>query len=217
MSELSGSEKGDRFFVIAAPSGAGKTSLVRRLLAAEAAMGVAVSHTTRALRPGEQDGINYHFVDREAFEKLAEQGGFLEWANVFGNLYGTSIAAAQRVLDEGKRLILEIDWQGAARIREQFPETRSIFIFPPSLTALHERLENRGQDDAQTVRRRMDAALQELSHWKEFDYLIVNDRFEEAVADLLAVVRGRGEALRGPERRKALRRLIAGLLPGEAR
>ena len=213
MNELSSGAGGGTLFVVAAPSGAGKTSLVHRLLDAEPDTGVAVSHTTRAIRPGEQDGVNYHFVDRESFEKLAEGGGFLEWANVFGNLYGTSIAAANRVLDEGRKLILEIDWQGAAQIREKFPETLSIFIFPPSLTALRERLEGRGQDDEQTVRHRMNAAFRELSHWKEFDYLIVNDRFEEAVDDLIAVVKGRGEQLRGPERRRALSALITDLLP----
>ena len=128
MSQLSSSDSGGTLFVVSAPSGAGKTSLVRALLEAETTMGVAVSHTTRAMRPEEVDGVNYHFTDTETFNQLADRGGFIEWANVFGNLYGTSIEAANRVLDEGKNLILEIDWQGAAQVREKFPETQSIFI-----------------------------------------------------------------------------------------
>lgn len=213
MNELSSSDSGGTLFVVSAPSGAGKTSLVRALLDAEATMGVAVSHTTRPMRPEEEDGVNYHFVDTGTFRQLADQGGFIEWANVFGNLYGTSVDAANRVLDEGKNLILEIDWQGAAQVRQKFPDTQSTFIFPPSLSALRQRLEGRGQDDAETVQKRMDSAFQELSHWHEFDYLIVNDIFDEALQQLTSVVNGTGTRLLKSERQAELKPLISELLP----
>lgn len=213
MSQLSSSDSGGTLFVVSAPSGAGKTSLVRALLEAETTMGVAVSHTTRAMRPEEVDGVNYHFTDTETFNQLADRGGFIEWANVFGNLYGTSIEAANRVLDEGKNLILEIDWQGAAQVREKFPETQSIFIFPPSLKALRERLEGRGQDDADIVQKRMDAAFEELSHWSEFDFLIINDQFDDALIELTSVVKGQGDSLRKTMRENELQPLISELLP----
>ncbi|MBL6690051.1 MAG: guanylate kinase [Pseudomonadales bacterium] len=215
MNELSSSDSGGTLFVVSAPSGAGKTSLVRALLEAEPSMGVAVSHTTRTMRPEEQDGVNYHFVDTNTFKQLADRGGFIEWANVFGNLYGTSIDAANLVLDAGKNLILEIDWQGAAQVRQKFMGTQSIFIFPPSLAALRQRLEGRGQDDADTVQKRMDSAFQELSHWREFDYLIVNDDFDEALKQLTSVVNGQGNHLLKSERQAELKPLISELLPRE--
>ncbi len=213
MNELSSTETGGTLFIVSAPSGAGKTSLVQALLEVEPSMGVAVSHTTRPRRAEEENGVNYHFVDREAFQHMADSGGFIEWANVFGNLYGTSIEAANRVLNEGKNLILEIDWQGAAQVRQKFPATESIFIFPPSLTALRQRLEGRGQDDADTVHNRMDAAFHELSHWSEFDYLIVNDVFENALKELASVVKGQGSSLHKARREKELEPLITELLP----
>lgn len=213
MIELSSSHNGGKLFVVSAPSGAGKTSLVRALLEAEPSMGVAVSHTTRAIRPEEEDGVNYHFVTRERFQKLADEGGFIEWANVFGNLYGTSIEAANRVLDQGKNLILEIDWQGAAQVRSKFPGTESIFIFPPSLESLRLRLEARGQDDAETVEQRINGAFEELSHWQEFDYLLVNDQFDDALLELASVVHGNGDALLRSHRGIQLAPLITELLP----
>ena len=195
-------------FVVSAPSGAGKTSLIKELLAAASGLGVAVSHTTRARREGEADGVNYHFVSEVGFQEVADRGGFLEWACVYGHLYGTSVAAADLVLGAGKHLILEIDWQGAAPVRSRFPDARSIFIFPPSLQSLKDRLERRGQDDPATVARRMNAALEEISHWKEFDYLLVNDDFDTALAELTAVVQGDGEPFLREARALSLEPLI---------
>ena len=213
MSNLSANNQAGKLYVVSAPSGAGKTSLVRTLLESESSMEVAISHTTRPRRPEEQDGVNYHFVDKQGFQAMVEDGGFVEWATVFGNLYGTSVQAVSRALDAGRNLILEIDWQGAAQVRQKFPDTESIFIFPPSLAALRERLEARAQDDETTVTRRMDEAFQELSHWKEFDYLIINDNFETALEELSLVVQGRGEAYRREHRQEELALLIADLLP----
>ncbi len=212
MIEHSQDKKTGSLFVVSAPSGAGKTSLVNALLDGDSRLDVAVSHTTRQRRPGESDGKNYHFVDRDSFEALIEAQGFLEWANVFDHLYGTSVQAANRVLDTGKHLILEIDWQGAQQIRRQFPATQSIFILPPSLAALQQRLDHRGQDDETTVRKRMQAAFEEISHWQEFDYLIVNDTFEDALADIRAVVAGEGEKLKRDVRSSELAELITNLL-----
>ncbi len=206
-------------FVVSAPSGAGKTSLLNVLLDAVAGMEVAVSHTTRPQRPHEQNGVNYHFTDVDIFRRMIDDDEFLEWAKVFGaeHLYGTSIQAANQVLESGRSLILEIDWQGARQIRQKAPATCSIFIFPPSLGALRERLMARGQDDDETVNKRMNAAFEEISHWEEFDYLIVNDSFDEALAELRRVVEGEvegeSEALRRENRMTELMPLIRGLLP----
>ena len=206
-------------FVVSAPSGAGKTSLLNVLLDAVAGMEVAVSHTTRPQRPHERNGVNYHFTDVDIFRRMIDDDEFLEWAKVFGaeHLYGTSIRAANQVLESGRNLILEIDWQGARQIRQKAPTTCSIFIFPPSLDALRERLTARGQDDDETVNTRMDAAFEEISHWEEFDYLIVNDSFDEALAELRRVVEGEvegeSEALRRENRMTELMPLIRGLLP----
>ena len=174
-------------YIVSAPSGAGKTSLVKALIDLEPQIRVSVSHTTRAMRPGEVDGENYHFVSREAFVKMIEHGDFLERAEVFGNLYGTSQSYLQQTLDEGHDLILEIDWQGAEQVRKLMPQARSIFILPPSQQALRERLNNRGQDSEEIIDGRMREAVSEMSHYVDYDYLIINDDFALALEDLKAI------------------------------
>lgn len=176
-------------YTISAPSGAGKTSLVRALLAAIENIRVSVSHTTRSQRPGETDGVDYHFVSLESFKAMLGEAAFLEHAQVFDNFYGTSQAWVNEQLAAGTDVILEIDWQGAAQVRRLMPDTRSIFILPPSRATLLERLQGRGQDDEATIRRRMIAAVDEMSHFPEAEYIIINDDFDTALADLLAVVR----------------------------
>ena len=176
-------------YIVSAPSGAGKTSLVKALIDLEPQIRVSVSHTTRAMRPGEVDGVNYHFVEREEFVKMIEHGDFLERAEVFGNLYGTSQSHLQQTLDEGHDLILEIDWQGAEQVRKLMPQARSIFILPPSQQALRERLDNRGQDSDEIIDGRMREAVSEMSHYVEYDYLIINDDFAVALEDLKAIFR----------------------------
>ena len=203
-----------QMFIISAPSGAGKTSLVRALLERQQATGVAVSHTTRRHRPGEVDGINYHFIDEARFREMIDAGAFLEWASVFGHLYGTSIDAANQVLAQGQHLILEIDWQGAQQVRQKMPSAASVFILPPSLKTLRERLEARAQDDAETVRKRTAAAIEEISHFREFDYLVVNDDFETALDELTEIVEGRGQPYRRDSRLPDLQGLVEDLLSG---
>jgi len=178
-------------FVVSAPSGAGKSSLLRALLEREPALQVAVSHTTRPPRPGERDGQHYHFVDPEAFEQIVEEGGFLEHARVFDRLYGTSEAALRGPLQAGEDLVLEIDWQGAQQVRHRFPGACSIFILPPSVEALRERLTGRGQDSSEVIERRMRDAVNEMSHYGEYDYLVVNDDFEQALEQLRCIVTSR--------------------------
>ena len=174
-------------YIVSAPSGAGKTSLVKALIDLEPQIRVSVSHTTRAMRPGEINGVNYHFVEREEFVKMIEHGDFLERAEVFGNLYGTSQSHLQQTLDEGHDLILEIDWQGAEQVRQLMPQARSIFILPPSQQALRERLDNRGQDSDEIIDGRMREAVSEMSHYVDYDYLIINDDFALALEDLKAI------------------------------
>ena len=176
-------------YIISAPSGAGKSSLVKALTDANPEIRVSISHTTRAMRPGEVNGVNYHFVTREAFVKMGEHGDFLERAEVFGNFYGTSQSRLQQTLDEGHDLILEIDWQGAEQVRKLMPQARSIFILPPSLQALHSRLTNRGQDSDEIIDGRMREAVSEMSHYVDYDYLIINDDFAHALDDLKAIFR----------------------------
>ena len=176
-------------YIVSAPSGAGKTSLVKALIDLEPQIRVSVSHTTRAMRPGEVNGVNYHFVEREEFVKMIEHGDFLERAEVFGNLYGTSQSHLQQTLDEGHDLILEIDWQGAEQVRQLMPQARSIFILPPSQQALRERLDNRGQDSDEIIDGRMREAVSEMSHYVDYDYLIINDDFALALEDLKAIFR----------------------------
>ncbi|KXJ31205.1 MULTISPECIES: guanylate kinase [Pseudomonas] len=188
-------------YIVSAPSGAGKTSLVKALLDALPDIRVSVSHTTRAMRPGEADGVNYHFVDCATFTNLLEHGDFLEHAEVFGNYYGTSQAALERDLAEGHDLILEIDWQGAQQVRRKLPHAQSIFILPPSQAALRQRLDNRGQDSAEIIERRMREAVSEMSHYVEYDYLIINDDFASALEDLKSIFRTRQLRLDRQQRR----------------
>lgn len=176
-------------YTISAPSGAGKTSLVNALLAqGDPHLCVSISHTTRAKRPGETNGLNYHFVDREQFLAMRADGTFLESAEVFGNLYGTSAVWVQAQLNNGMDVILEIDWQGAAQV-SQLIDTKSIFILPPSLETLQQRLNSRGQDDEETINRRMQQARDEISHYGAADYLVINDNFDSALEDLRAIMR----------------------------
>lgn len=174
-------------FIISAPSGAGKTSLVRALLDEMTDIQVSVSHTTRPKRPDEVDGVNYHFVPKEAFEKLMSEARFLEHAQVFDNYYGTSQDWVEKTLAEGTDVILEIDWQGAQQIRKLI-DCCSIYILPPSTHALRERLTVRGQDDNNVINKRMDEAQSEMSHYAESDYLVINDDFNVALADLKSIV-----------------------------
>jgi len=175
-------------YIVAAPSGAGKTSLVKSLVETTSDVVVSISHTTRPLRPGEQDGVHYHFIPLRSFETMIAQGAFLEHAQVFGNRYGTSRAAVLAKLQAGLDVILEIDWQGAQQVRKQLPDSPSIFILPPSRDALRQRLAGRGQDSPEVIERRMAAALDELSHYVEFDYLVINDQFETALTELSAII-----------------------------
>ncbi len=186
-------------YVVAAPSGGGKTSLIRALLEMDDRVRLSVSHTTRAARPGERDGEHYHFVDEAAFLDLVERGAFLEHARVFDHRYGTGKEAVQKQLDAGFDVVLDIDWQGARQIRRSFPSSRSIFIIPPSLEVLRQRLVRRGQDSEKVIRRRMRDAQAEISHWDEFDYLVINDDFDEALADLHSIIRS-GQPQRGEDR-----------------
>lgn len=177
-----------QMFIVSAPSGAGKTSLVRRAIAELKDLTVAVSHTTRAQRPGEQEGVDYHFVSREVFEQMIDSDQFLEYAQVFGNYYGTSMGAVNEALSVGKDVILEIDWQGAAQVRQKLSEVVSIFILPPSRTSLLERLKGRGQDSDDVIDSRTAEAVQEMQQYHHAEYLIINDEFEEALSELKAVV-----------------------------
>ena len=182
-------------YVVAAPSGGGKTSLIKALLEKDEKISLSVSHTTRPPRPGEVDGVHYHFVDERAFQELLEQNAFLEHARVFDHLYGTGREAVLRQLKMGNDVILDIDWQGARQIRASLPTCSTIFITPPSLELLRQRLTRRGQDSAVTIRRRMRDAQAEISHWGEFDFVIINDEFDHALSDLHSVIR-RGRPVR---------------------
>jgi guanylate kinase len=179
-----------RLFVIAAPSGTGKTSLVKALMQRVPSLGVSVSHTTRRPRPNEQDGRDYHFVSPETFGAMIAAGDFLEHATVFDNSYGTSQQAVEEALAAGRDLLLEIDWQGARQVRARLPEAIDVFILPPSREALETRLRGRGTDSGEVIARRLRDSVTELSHWAEFRYVVVNDRFEEALADLERIVGG---------------------------
>lgn len=176
-------------YIVSAPSGAGKTSLVKALIDSSAQVRVSVSHTTRAMRPGEEDGLNYHFVSREHFSGMLERNEFLEHAQVFGNLYGTSQKWIEQTLAKGFDLILEIDWQGAQQVRRLLPQSRSIFILPPTQEALRHRLTVRGQDSGEIIEQRMREAVSEMSHYVEYDYLLINDDFAHALDDLRSIFR----------------------------
>ena len=176
-------------FIVCAPSGAGKTSLVNALLEREPDIELSISYTTRAPRPGETDGRNYHFVARAEFLAMASRGEFLESAEVHGNLYGTSQAWIESRSALGRDILLEIDWQGAAQVRRLITDAVGIFILPPSPDALRRRLESRGQDSAEVIERRLAAAREEIAHVGEFAYVIINHNFDVAVADLVSIVR----------------------------
>jgi guanylate kinase len=192
-------------FIVSAPSGAGKTSLVKALLKADPAIRLSVSYTTRAPRPGETEGRDYHFVSRERFEIMLADGEFLEHAEVYGNFYGTSKGSIGRDLNAGHDTLLEIDWQGADQVRRHFPESASIFILPPSFNALRTRLAGRGQDSDEIIERRLAAAAHDVAHADAFDYIIVNDDFDHALQDLVAITRSiRLEASRQLNRHAAL-------------
>ncbi|MCG6656637.1 guanylate kinase [Halomonas campisalis] len=175
-------------FIVSAPSGAGKTTLVRELIESLDGIQVSVSHTTRARRRGEVDGVNYHFVEVAAFEAMIERGEFFEYARVFDNYYGTSRPAVEAMLNAGQDVILEIDWQGARQVRQQMPDAVSIFILPPSREELERRLASRGTDEHATIERRMRDAVSEMSHHEEYDYLVINDDFTTALRELQSLV-----------------------------
>jgi guanylate kinase len=199
-----------RLYVIAAASGTGKTSLVKALMAAMPELAFSVSHTTRRPRPSEVDGKDYHFVDHDTFRRMIAAGEFLEHASVFDNYYGTSRRQVEESLARGQDLILEIDWQGAQQVRAALPETIDIFILPPSREALEARLRARPKGPDDVIARRLRDSVTELSHWHEFKYVVVNDKFGEALEALIAIVKGKGEHWRS--NRPEIRTLAAGLL-----
>jgi len=185
-----------KLFIFSAASGTGKTSLAKALIERTPNIVFSVSHTTRAPRPGEMHGVHYFFVSREAFDRMVANGEFVEHATVFGNSYGTSKQAIDDQLQAGKTVILDIDWQGARAIKQWRPDAVSIFILPPSRAALRERLTNRKQDSEEVIDRRMREAVSEMSHWNEFDHLVVNDDFEAALTDLQTILNGHPDQAR---------------------
>jgi guanylate kinase len=210
MSVASQPPRRGRLFVIAAPSGAGKTSLVRALMEREPSLQFSISYTTRPRRPSEVHGRDYFFVATEEFEAMVARGEFLEHARVFDNRYGTARSQVEASLGTGRDLILEIDWQGAQQIRRAMPECVSIFILPPSRAELERRLRSRATDSDEVIQRRLLDAAADMTHWDEFDYVVVNDDFERALADLQGVVRGI-EPERAAARRPGLGELVSTL------
>ncbi len=203
-------QQSGNLYIVSAPSGAGKTSLVKALLDADENLRVATSYTTRDCRPGEVDGVNYHFVSQTQFQQMVDEAEFVEHAEVFGNHYGTSQKQIEGLLSAGSDVILEIDWQGAQQIRKMMPDAQSIFILPPSRDALSERLQNRGQDEQSVIDARMAASVDEISHYVEFDYIVVNDDFSVALEQLQAIfVAKRLEIIAQGQRLSAM---IGGLL-----
>ncbi len=197
-------------YIISAPSGAGKTTLVQALVESVAGVVVSVSHTTREKREGEQDGVNYHFIDVPSFETIRDNGDFLEYARVFDNYYGTSRQHIQEQLLKGLDVILEIDWQGARQIRQLMTDCISIFILPPSIESLRERLTSRGQDSEEIIQRRMREAVGEMSHYAEFDYIVINDDLQQALTELSSIFISQ-RLKRDYQQQKSID-LIAGLL-----
>ena len=197
-------------YIISAPSGAGKTSLVKELTVDAEGIVVSVSHTTRAKRDAEKDGVDYHFVDQEEFLSMAGGSAFLEHAKVFDNYYGTSQQHVEQQLLQGKDVILEIDWQGARQVRKQFQDSLSIFILPPSTEALKKRLQGRGQDNDEIINRRMKDAVSEMSHYAEFDYIIINDDFDVALLELSSIFKA--NRLRQLQQERKLENLLIELL-----
>ena len=200
----------NHLFVVSAPSGAGKTSLVKALVQRLPALKVSTSHTTRARRPNEEDGREYFFIDREAFDRMVGEGAFLEHARVFDNFYGTGLRQLEEKLAAGHDVVLEIDWQGAQQVRAALPECHSIFILPPSREALRQRLTGRQTDSPAVIERRLADAVSDMSRYREFDFVVVNDDFDRAVGELVAIVQGRGEALAAD--RPELSRILPNLL-----
>ena len=196
-------------FIVTAPSGAGKTSLIKALIEREQQLRVSVSHTTRAKRPGEEDDVNYHFVSEAAFMEMLRKGSFFESALVYGNHYGTSQLWVNEQLEAGLDVILEIDWQGAVQVRNLDPKACSIFILPPSLKTLKIRLLNRAQDDTETIENRMGEAVAEISHVAEADFVVINEDFGTALEDLCAIIRSRRLTIKYQETNQAA--LFAGL------
>ena len=186
-------------FIIAAPSGCGKTSLVEALMERSKNLSVSVSYTTRKARKGEVNGENYHFVSKDTFAKMITNNDFVEYAEVFGNMYGTARSSINEKLNANIDIILEIDWQGARQVRKNMPDTVSIFILPPSKDALLERLKNRGQDDDETISKRMENAEREMSHYEEFDYIIINEQFDSALTDLMNIIDDFGNNIKNTE------------------
>jgi len=205
-----GLHKRGRLFVIAAPSGAGKTTLVRALMERVPSLAFSVSFTTRPRRASEVDGRDYHFIDEATFERLVREEAFVEHARVFGYQYGTGKAQVDAALAAGRDLILEIDWQGARQVRERVPEAVDVFILPPSRAVLEERLRGRRSDSPDVIERRLRESVEEMSHWAEFRYVVVNDDFAQALDEMTDVVRGSGETLRST--RAGLGDFAAGLL-----
>lgn len=197
-------------YIVSAPSGAGKSSLVNALIKRLSYVFLSISHTTRPMRPGEEQGQHYHFVDRDEFQSMVAKGDFLEHAQVFDNYYGTSRSYVERELDKGHDVILEIDWQGAEQVRRAMPDSQSIFILPPSLDSLQERLEKRAQDADDVIARRMRDAVSEMSHYDEYDYLIINDDFYKALDDLCSVFIA--QRMRTPMQVRMQADLLSGLL-----
>ncbi|MDT4332755.1 guanylate kinase [Methylomonas sp. MED-D] len=195
-----------KLYIVSAPSGAGKTSLVKRLTAELDGLTVSISHTTRPMRVGEQNGVDYFFVSLDEFEAMIERQAFLEHAQVFDNFYGTAQRTVELALADGTDVILEIDWQGAQQVRNMLPDSESIFVLPPSIEILKQRLRGRGQDTEETIARRMQDAVTEISHYPEFDYLVVNDDFETALNQLKSIVIANRVAQRRQQQQ------IAGLL-----
>lgn len=175
-------------FVVSAASGTGKTSLVKALLDRVTNLHVSVSHTTRGQRPGELDGVHYHFTEKDSFLALVEQGGFIEYAEVFGNYYGTAQATVKEQLAKGHDVLLEIDWQGAQQVRKLFPDSKQIFILPPSQFDLRQRLSNRGTDSVEVIERRLGCAVEDMQQYVNFEYVIINDDFNKALHDLESVI-----------------------------
>ncbi len=199
-----------RLYVIAAPSGAGKTSLVKALMEREPRLRFSVSYTTRKPRATEIDGRDYHFITPARFQDMVERGEFLEHAQVYDNFYGTGVQAVRDALAAGGLVLLEIDWQGARQVRDGLPEARTIFILPPARQTLEERLKARSTDSAEVIQRRLQDAERDIGHWTEFDYVVINDLFDQALEDLHAIVRERGDPLVAS--RPEVRRLAADLL-----
>ena len=201
-----------RLYVVSAPSGAGKTSLVKALMEREPRIRFSVSYTTRRPRPNEIPGRDYHFVSVERFAEMTARNEFLEHAQVFDNYYGTGVRAVEEALANGEQLLLEIDWQGARQVRARLPEARSIFILPPSRACLEQRLKARSTDTDPVIKRRLEDAAHDIAHWAEFDCVVINDRFEQALCDLQAIVADRGGHL--GMQRPEVARLAAELLSG---